>query len=297
MRAATITETRAKSILNKCPLDFSDWTLNPYAGCAFGCTYCYVPPLKAKLGVELPGPWGSYVDVKTNAVELLRRDMRRVAPTDRIAIGTATDPYQPVERTHRITRSLLEQLCFYENPVNIVTRSPLVIRDIDVLAKLENVSVGMSIPTADEAARRALEPNATAIPGRLEAVRRLRDAGILVSIYWMPILPGITDTRRGIRQCLEAFQPLGVRVVAGAMRDFEYFRRPYLAAHSELVRIQGIDSTQLYGREIGEEMQRVARELEVNLVIAPSLFEGSTRRVPARRKAWNQNDRRQRLVV
>lgn len=289
MRGTNITVVRAKSILNPCPMDFADWTLNPYGGCAFACSYCYVPALRARLGVELPQEWGSYVEVKGNAVELLRSQMRRVKPDDRIAIGTATDPYQPVEQQFRITRSILEQLCFYENSVGLVTRSPLIIRDKDVLRRLVNVTVSMSIPTVDEAVRRAFEPSAPAIEGRLEAVKRLKEAGLEVGVMWAPILPGVTDTERGIRQCLQRFAALGVRVVAGAMRDYDHFRGHYLAARGELVANRGYDPTQLRGAEIGETMEAVAKEYGVDLTVSPALYRDASplRVIPSRRASRN----------
>lgn len=289
MRGTNITFAQAKSVLNRCPLDFADWTLNPYSGCAFGCSYCYVPPLKAKLGVKLPAPWGSFVEVKQNAAEVLRKQMRRIGPDERIAIGTATDPYQPVEQQFRITRSLLEQLCFCDNPVSLVTRSPLILRDMDILRKMPNLRISMSIPTSDDTVRRAFEPNATAIPGRLEAVRRLKEQGISVGIMWAPILPGVTDTARGIRESLQAFAPLGVRVFAGAMRDLNYFRDSFNAARRELLDTKGPDPTTLRGGEIGRAMEAVAKEYGVDLRISPSLYRDAAplQVVPGRQAARN----------
>lgn len=263
-------------------MDFAEWTLNPYGGCAFGCSYCFVPAMKARLGVELPAPWGEYVEVKENAAETLRRQMRAVKPGERITIGTATDPYQPAERTHRITRSLLEQLCFYDNPVSITTRSPLVLRDVDVLLRLANVRVNISIPFVDDAVRRAFEPNAPDPAGRLECVRRLRDAGISVSIFWAPVLPGVTDTERAMRAILTEFAGLSVPVLAMPLRyepwlppDFEQRRRAYL-------RDRGPDATALRGGDVGRTMERLASELRVALEVCEGLY--VERRVGALRR-------------
>jgi DNA repair photolyase len=298
MRDVRTSQAQCKSILNRCPLDFAEWTLNPYAGCAFGCSYCYVPSLKAKLGVELPGPWGSYVDVKTNAAEVLRRQMRRVAAADRIAIGTATDPYQPAERRFRITRSVLEQLCFYENQVSIVTRSPLVVRDVDVLNRLADVTVSLSMPSVDDAVRRSFEPWAPAIGSRIEAVRRLQDVGIRVCVMWAPLLPGVADTRRSIRENLTAFAGLGAPVVVTGMRDLEWFAGQYREARAQLIRLRGPDSTQLYGGDVGQELASVAAELGVKISISSSLFDGNDwRRVLARSRPRNRPTRQARLVV
>lgn len=282
MRSPALEVIRCGTILNRCPMDFADWTLNPYGGCAFGCSYCFVPAMKARLGVALPAPWGEYVEVKENAAETLRRQMRTVKPKERIAIGTATDPYQPAERTHRITRSLLEQLCFYDNPVSITTRSPLVLRDVDVLLRLANVRVNVSIPFVDDAVRRAFEPNAPAPAGRLECVRRLRDAGIRVSIFWAPVLPGVTDTERAMRAMLTEFAKLDVPVLAMPLRHVPWLPSDYEQRRRAYLRERGPDATWLRGGEVGRTMERLASELGVALEVSEGLY--VDRRVPALRK-------------
>jgi len=298
MSCVTISTVRCKGVLNKSAIGFADWTLNPYGGCAFGCSYCYVPLMKAKQGVELPGPWGSYVQVKLNAVEVLRNATRRVKPGERIGIGTATDPYQPAESRFRITRSVLEQLCFYDNRVSITTRSPLVLRDLDVLQRLPCPTVNMSVPAADDRIRRVFEPNSPAIPGRLEAVRRLKEAGITVNLLWAPLIPGVTDTEAGIEEALQCFASIGVPIFVTGMRGGHQFIASHADSMRGLVRLRGLDSTQLYGASVGQAILATAQRLGASVEMSPDLLGGSYRPRPSRIvRPRNPRDVQRRLVV
>src|SRR5205085_274522 len=173
--------------------------------------------------------WGSWVQVKTNAPDVLRRQMLRVAPEARIAIGTATDSWQPLEKRYQISRRILEELACYPNPVNILTRSPLLIRDTDLLSRMERASVGVSLPTFDEQARRVFEPDAPAIPGRVELVKRLVDARIRVSLFWCPILYGVSDNAAAVEEYLRRAAELGVaRVICDTLNYTEALARPHM---------------------------------------------------------------------
>ncbi|HXG23472.1 MAG TPA: hypothetical protein VNJ09_02870, partial [Chthonomonadales bacterium] len=130
------TEVECKTILNRCTMPFADYTLNAYQGCAFGCSYCYVPVMRRRFRLEDEQKWGGWVQVKINAPEVLRRQMQQVPMEARIAIGTATDSWQPLEKRYGIARRILEELSYYPNPVRIVTRSPLLLRDIDILRRM-----------------------------------------------------------------------------------------------------------------------------------------------------------------
>lgn len=160
------------------------WSINPYVGCLHRCTYCFVPNT---LHVERRR-WGTYVIVKQNFPAVLRKELEEKQELT-VFISTSTDPYQPIEAERRITRSCLRLLARKDWPVDILTRSPLVLRDVDILKRFSRLRVGLSIPTLDEDARRAIEPNAPPIAKRLETLRVLADAGFTTYANYTPAYP------------------------------------------------------------------------------------------------------------
>ncbi|HEX2620166.1 MAG TPA: radical SAM protein [Phototrophicaceae bacterium] len=190
MSAVTVHSRQAKSILSKASgfIDTFDFTLNPYAGCAFGCTYCYAAFFAPTQ--EQQEQWGQWVDVKENALDLLRKKRKRPLIEQSIYMSSVTDPYQPVERKLELTRSILEEMLRYHRiRLVIQTRSPLVTRDLDLLRQFEHVRVNMTITTDDETVRRAFEPLCASNPQRMEAVSELSDAGINTCVALTPLLP------------------------------------------------------------------------------------------------------------
>lgn len=186
---ASVVDRTAKSILmpgTGMVADF-DFTLNPYRGCTFGCSYCYAAFFAADKGQQVD--WGQWVEVKSNAAELLRKD-RRLAGA-KILLGSATDPYQPVELRTGLTRTLLEVMVDIVPQPRLViqTRSPLVVRDSDVLKKFAQVRVNLSIPTDDDAVRKAFEPSAPSIVRRFQALKMLRAARVKTGVCISPMLP------------------------------------------------------------------------------------------------------------
>lgn len=188
----SLRETFATSILT--PQNFGalsasyDFTINPYAGCAFGCSYCYVP--KFPNARHLPSEWGKWVEVKVNAPELLHRD-RQKAFGSRIFFSSATDPYQYLELKYRLSRRCLQQLIEYP-PAKLTmhTRSHLMLQDIDLLKAFGNkLSVGVSFTTDDESVRKEFEPDAPSLKRRLELIRKLREHNIAVYASIAPLLP------------------------------------------------------------------------------------------------------------
>ena len=179
-------EILAKSVLTRSRIPGADYCVNPYVGCAHGCSYCYAAFMKRFTGHEQP--WGEFLDARVNAVYLLRRQLRRARP-GRVMLSSVTDPYQPAERAHRLTRGCLEALRDFRFPVTVLTRSPLVLRDLDLLRDLRDASVGISLPTDDDAVRRVFEPRAPPIAARLEALRALRAAGVATFVFAGPLLP------------------------------------------------------------------------------------------------------------
>lgn len=190
----------AKSIIagNDSPDIGFDQSINPYRGCEHGCIYCYARPTHAYLGHSPGLDFETKLYAKVNAAELLERELAnpRYVPKV-IALGAVTDPYQPIEREHRITRAILEVLDAASHPVGIVTKSALVVRDSDILARMARrrlVKVAISVTTLDRAVARKMEPRAATPPRRLQAIEELTAAGVPVTAMVAPIVPAINDS-------------------------------------------------------------------------------------------------------
>ena len=172
-------------------------SVNPYRGCEHGCVYCYARPTHEYLGFSAGTDFESRIMVKTDAPALLEAELSsRKWRSQVIAISGVTDPYQPVERRLQITRSCLQVLAQFRNPVGIITKNRLVVRDADVLAELatfECAAVNISVTSLDENLQRVLEPRTSPPRARLEAMTKLRDAGVPVGVMVAPIIPGLTD--------------------------------------------------------------------------------------------------------
>ncbi len=181
-----IKEVRARSILSRTRIPGIDYCLNPYTGCSHACAYCYATFMKKF--TDHSEPWGTFVDVKINAVDLLKKALRKNI-TGEVMMSSVTDAYQPVERKYGLTRGCLELLAQTELDVDILTKSSLVTRDIDILSGMATVDVGLSITTNREDIKRIFEPASSSIRERLNALRALRKAGISTYVFIGPILP------------------------------------------------------------------------------------------------------------
>ena len=180
-----IREIIAKTILSKSQI--SDYAVNPYVGCSHACVYCYAKFMKRFTGHR--EAWGEFVDVKVNAPELLAREVTK-KKVGRVWISGVCDPYQSLERKYRLTRRCLAVLVENGWPIRVQTKSPLVLRDIDILKKAADVEVGFSITTADERMRKIFEPGAPPSARRVEALEALHTAGITTFAMIAPVLPG-----------------------------------------------------------------------------------------------------------
>jgi DNA repair photolyase len=194
------------------------WTINPYRGCEFGCKYCYAR--YAHEYMELgAAEFEDKIYAKTATGHLLRQELRRIDRKDAIAIGTATDPYQPAEKRYRRTRSILEVFATQSGwHVAIVSKSDLVIRDLDLLrevARRNVLGVNITITTLDEKLAGMLEPRATRPRLRIRAVEQLREAGIAVGVYPNPIMPGITDSEESLDRVAKAAREAGAMTFGG----------------------------------------------------------------------------------
>ena len=193
------------------------WSLNPYMGCVHRCTFCYVRAFEARADRASGDGYGSSIRVKTNIAEVLRRELgRRSWRQENVTLGAATDPYQPAEARFRLTRACILELARGRTPFGIITRGPLIVRDIDLLqetAKRIPVSVNVSVPTLDEQVWRTTEPGTAPPLSRLEAVRRLSAAGIDTAVAMAPILPGLSDAPNQLEAVVRAAREAGASKV------------------------------------------------------------------------------------
>ncbi len=206
-------EEPCRSALNRVKGMAFEWSLNPYMGCVHRCTFCYVRAFEQRAERPSDERYGTSIRVKTNIAEVLRRELtRRSWAGEAVAIGAATDPYQPAEGRYRLTRACLQALADFSNPLRLITRGPMIVRDVDVLveaAKRASVGITFSIPTLDEEVWRKTEPSTAHPRQRLRAVKELVDAGIRVGVGMAPILPGISDRPEQLREVVKAAREAG----------------------------------------------------------------------------------------
>jgi DNA repair photolyase len=206
-------EEPCRSALNKVKGMGFGWSLNPYMGCAHRCTFCYVRAFERRADRPSDDRYGSSIRVKVNVAEVLRAELARPSwKREHVAIGAATDPYQPVEGRYRLTRACLEVLRDARNAFHIITRGPMVVRDLDVLveaAKRAEVSVTFSVPTLDLEIWRKTEPGTAPPQQRLRALSRLVDAGVKTGVGMAPILPGVSDRPELLADVVRAAREAG----------------------------------------------------------------------------------------
>ncbi|MBV8433222.1 MAG: radical SAM protein [Candidatus Eremiobacteraeota bacterium] len=244
MRGVEVVEQAAKSVINPVKGMPFAWSINPYRGCYHQCVFCYARRTHWFLDEDGIDRWGSRIFVKVNAPAVVRREVaRRSWKREYVAIGTVTDPYQPLEGRYRLTRGILEALADFETPAGLITRSPLVVRDLDVLARLARVagaSVSVSIATTDAALARQIEPTVAPPAQRLRTVETLASSGIRVNVALAPILPGITDSAENIASVVRAARGAGAaHVWHSTLYLHDVTREAYFAylreRHPELV--------------------------------------------------------------
>ena len=233
-----------------------DFTLNPYSGCSYGCTYCYAAFFA--FDEALQDSWGSWVKVKQNAAESLRRRRRSLAGK-RIYMSSVTDPYQPIERHIGLVREILEAIVDEQPTLVIQTRSGLVTRDIDLLKRFENVQVNLTVTTDSEEVRRAFEPQATTLAVRLRAARELVDAGIYTKITMTPLLP------------IEDLSAFVAGLLATGVESFVV--QPFHVSRGRFVAGTGETATRI-ARQMGWDAERHAEVVDELRRALPELREG-----------------------
>lgn len=216
--AARYQEIRCRSALNRVRGMPFDWTLNPYRGCTHACEYCFARRYQSQLELGAGDEFSSLIFVKTNFAEVLREELAHPRWTRALAaLGTATDPYQPIEGHYRLTRQTLAALAAAASPVGLITKGPMIVRDLDVLQDVTRAAPGstvyMSVPTVDEDAWRQLEPGTAHPLQRLRALKALVDAGIDAGVLMAPLVPGFSTHPAKIEATVKAIADHGARFV------------------------------------------------------------------------------------
>jgi DNA repair photolyase len=264
-----VSEDQSRTVIrrNTSPDVPFDRAINPYQGCEHGCVYCFARPTHAYLGLSAGLDFETKLYVKKDAARLLAAELRRKRyRAQPLMLGSNTDPYQPLERKLRITRAILEVLSGCEHPVAIATKSPLVVRDLDILAPMAGkrlVSVGVSVTTLDPALARKMEPRAGAPAKRLSAIRALADAGVPVSVLAAPVIPFINDHE--LERILEAAAAAGASAASRILLRlpwelkelFEEWLRAHFPDRAErvLACVRDCHGGNLYDARWGERMR------------------------------------------
>jgi DNA repair photolyase len=265
--AARYQEVECRSALNAVKGMPFKWTLNPYRGCTHGCHYCYARRYHAQFELGADDEFASVILVKTNLVEVLRKELRRPSwAHELVALGTATDCYQPIEGSYQLTRGSLEALCEVGNPASVVTKGPMIVRDKDVLVDLSaraDCHVCISVPCVDEDVWRALEPGTAHPLQRLRAVRELVDAGIHAGVLMAPIVPGISSRPALLERTVEAAIDHGAQFIWSNVMHLEDGTRDHFMRWLEAERPELVDgyrrlyATKYAPREYRAEVKKV----------------------------------------
>ena len=224
-------EITCKSALNRVRGMPFAWSLNPYRGCAHGCHYCFARPTHRFFELGIGDDFTGIIYVKRNLAEVLAGELSRPGwRREQVALGTATDPYQPAEGRYRLTRAALEQFARFRTPVSLLTKNPLIVRDLDVLQDLDaraELSVAFSVPTVDREIWRRTEPGTAPPHQRLAAMRRLADAGINAGVLMAPLLPGLSADRAQVERTVRAAADHGARFVGSGLLNLSAELRDY----------------------------------------------------------------------
>ena len=271
-------EEPCKSALNPVRGMGFKWSLNPYMGCVHRCTFCYVRHFERRSDRPSDDRYGTSIRVKTNIAEVLRRELARASwEHEHVAIGAATDPYQPAEGKYRLTRGCLEALRDASNPFSIITRGPMIVRDVDVLveaSKRASVAVTFSVPTLDEEVWRKTEPSTAHPRQRLRALKQLVDAGVKAGVGMAPILPGISDSPGQLREVVRAAREAGATGIWANLLFLRPGTREHFLEHlaedwpEQLPLYEQLYAGRAYlgaaeSKPAREEVRRLARELEI----------------------------------
>jgi DNA repair photolyase len=271
-------EEPCKSALNRVKGMPFHWSLNPYMGCVHRCTFCYVRSFERRADRPSDDSYGAAIRVKINVAHVLRRELARPSwQRELVAVGAATDPYQPAEGYYRLTRGCLAALAAARTPVSLVTRGPLVVRDVDVLQEASRraaVDVNFSVPTLDPEVWRKTEPGTAPPRQRLRALRTLVEAGIKAGVGMAPILPGISDRSDQIAEVVRAARGAGATYLWCNVLHLGPGTREHFFAHlardwpEELARYERLYARAYLDRREAEPIRERVAALRVSVAIA-----------------------------
>jgi DNA repair photolyase len=205
-----VKEVLCKSMLSRSGIPAIDYAVNPYTGCEHKCVYCYARFMKRFTGHQ--EEWGEFVDVKVNAPQILARELSKKAK-GLVYLSSVTDPYQPLEKKYELTRKCLQKLLAHSFPISIQTKSSLVLRDVDMLAKFSECDVGFTITSVDDETRKKCEPCSSPVEERLDALEELHDRNIVTYAFLGPMLPYITDNEESLRTMIQSLSRVKVDYV------------------------------------------------------------------------------------
>ncbi len=273
-------EEPCRSALNRVRGMRFGWSLNPYMGCAHQCTFCYVRAFERRADRPSDERYGTSIRVKTNVVEVLRAQVsRRGWKRETVAIGAATDPYQPAEGRYRLTRGCLGVLAASDTGFSLITRGPLIVRDVDVLAdaaRRVDVSVTFSVPTLDERILRTTEPGTAPPRQRLRALSALRAAGVPAGVGMAPLLPGLSDDPRRMAEVVRAARDAGASHLWWNVLNLRPGTREHFLEHlardwpEQLARYERLYAGRAYlGKDVTGEIDAALTALRVGWVMAP----------------------------
>ncbi len=276
-------EVQCKSALNPVKGMGFDWSLNPYTGCEHRCAFCYVRAFELRADRPSDDRYGRTVRVKVNVAAVLRGELSRKSwKKDTVVIGAATDPYQPAEGRYRLTRQCLEALRDFSNPSAMITRGPMIVRDIDVLSQLArraDLHITFSIPTVDDEIWRRTEPGTAHPKQRLRAIEKLVGAGIDVGVGMAPILPGLSDRPDRLEAVIKAARAAGATGLWANMLHLKPGTREHFMS--------------VLDKHWPELVPRYERAYQDRVYLPPAFGDGTMKSVARLRQAHGVGDRRQ----
>jgi DNA repair photolyase len=261
-----IREIKSKSIISKSNLPGTDYVINPYTGCIHSCLYCYARFMKRF--TEHTEPWGKFIDAKINGPDLIPENTSKYKGKT-IFMSSVTDPYNPLEGKYRLTRRILEKLIPLQPDLGILTKSNLVLRDVDLLLKFKSCEVGITITTTNDTLRREIEPSTSSIQKRIEALQELKEAGIETYVFIGPILPFFTDWKEIVLETNKfsdsyLFENLNIKgAVWGCIRRWLAEKHPNLLEEYESIYF----TKSGYWDNVEKDIEKFCREQKLDFEI------------------------------
>ena len=252
-----------KTLLTKSRLPEADYCINPYVGCLHGCIYCYARFMKRFTGHD--EPWGRFLDVKINAPEVLAKELAKKPKRGIVLLGSVTDAYQPVERKYRVTRAILKILLQHDFPVSVLTKSNLVVRDLDLFKQFSQCEVGLTVTTAKQEIAHNFEPRSSTSRQRIEALDNLHRSGITTYAFIGPILPGLTNLEAIFTAIRGKVDFLMAESLNLKCKNWENIRNLLESKYPYLLSLYQSRFPRRYWEQIGRELEVLSRKFKIPL--------------------------------